>query len=509
MGTYGRLINKALLPLGNQAIISHIIDGFHAETDFVIALGHHGEQVRAYLEAAHPSRHVEFVQVDRYEGPGSGPGYSLLCCQHRLHRPFYFVASDTLFVPATDPGTGRNWAGVARVPLDRSASYCNLRVKDGRVTAILDKQRAGDDYLAFTGFLHVSDHELFWRSLSDDSAVGAEHQVSNGLAGLVEAGMLDAVEGTWRDVGDYDKYRNVQAAAPGFDFGKTDEFIYFPGERVVKFFRDPAIVAGRARKAALKADVFPRLETVSEQFYSYRRAPGDTLYAKNSRATFNRLLRWLESDVWTRVQVDPARMRALCTRFYREKTTERLEAFNRKYPDYVAPESVNGESVMPVRELLDRLPWDRLVDGIAAFIHGDLQFDNILHDEDTGRFLLLDWRQDFAGEVDFGDLYYDLAKLYGGLTLNYDYIKSGLFCVRRAGMDLTVDFAVHSLHETLRADFEQFVENRGFDLSRIRLLLGLIFLNMSPLHHEPFDLALYSLGSRVLTREVLEACTHL
>ena len=26
--------------------------------------------------------------------------------------------------------------------------------------------------------------------------------------------------------------------------------------------------------------------------------------------------------------------------------------------------------------------------------------------------LLLDWRQDFGGKIEYGDIYYDLAKLY-------------------------------------------------------------------------------------------------
>jgi choline kinase len=508
MGRFAGLINKALLPLRGEAIISHIVNAFPPQTEFVVALGYHGEQVRAYLAAAHPGVKFEFVEVYRYEGAGSGPGYSLLCCRRLLNRPFYFVASDTLFVPATSPKPGANWAGVSRVPPEQTGSYCNLRVDDGRVRDIRDKQSAGEQYRVFTGFLFVSDHELFWRSLSNDSLINHEHQISNGLQGLIDAGRLDAVEGTWQDLGDYEKYRNAQAVEPGFDFSKTDEFIYFPGSRVVKFFRDPAIVAGRAKKAGLKPDVFPHLETVSGQFYSYVRAPGETLYARNSRATFVRLLEWLESSVWTRVHVDAARMRAACARFYLDKTKERLEAFDRKYPDYLAPQTVNGEPVLPVRDLLDRLPWNLLLDGIPAFIHGDLQFDNILHDEKTGSFLLLDWRQDFAGQLNYGDLYYDLAKLYGGLTLNYDYIKAGLFRVERSGDDLTVDFAVHSLHQTLREEFERFVGQRGFDLSHIRVLLGLIFLNMSPLHHEPFDRALYSLGARALTREVLETCVQ-
>ena len=58
--------------------------------------------------------------------------------------------------------------------------------------------------------------------------------------------------------------------------------------------------------------------------------------------------------------------------------------------------------------------------------HGDLQFDNILLKED-GDFLILDWRQDFSGIIDFGDQYFDLAKLNGGMKVSYKLIKQNKF----------------------------------------------------------------------------------
>ena len=35
------------------------------------------------------------------------------------------------------------------------------------------------------------------------------------------------------------------------------------------------------------------------------------------------------------------------------------------------------------------------------------------------KFILIDWREDFGENVEYGDLYYDIAKLYGGMILNY------------------------------------------------------------------------------------------
>ena len=41
-------------------------------------------------------------------------------------------------------------------------------------------------------------------------------------------------------------------------------------------------------------------------------------------------------------------------------------------------------------------------------------------------FSLIDWRSDFAGKLKYGDKYYDLAKLYGGLLMDYSKIKMNL-----------------------------------------------------------------------------------
>src|SRR5688572_17427119 len=97
LGEFGRYLNKALLPLDKQAIISQIIRRFPAEAEFVIGLGHLGDQVQTYLEMAHPDTDFKFVRIENYAGPGSGPGLSLLTCKEHLQKPFHFVSCDTLW----------------------------------------------------------------------------------------------------------------------------------------------------------------------------------------------------------------------------------------------------------------------------------------------------------------------------------------------------------------------------------------------------------------------------
>jgi choline kinase len=503
MGPYAQIINKALLPIDFHAVISRIIGLFPAESDFVIALGYRADQVRAYLSIAHPTLSVQYVTVSPFEGPGSGPGYSLLSCRKELSRPFYFVASDTLFEAIDLVPPNANWAGVARLPLEQSAAYCNLRVEGDRVVGITDKQRIEtDDFVAFTGFLHVHDHEAFWDGLADVHITAGEHQVSDGLHALMKGPGLRAVAGEWTDVGNVDKYHQTLAKEAEFDFGKTEEFLYFASDRVIKFFVNPKVVEGRIGKATLKPHIFPAIEAQDVQFFAYRFAEGETMYQRCSPPLFSELLTWLEHDVWPVSSADTSRMPLLCELFYRKKTVERLAAFARKYPEHEFPVSLNGEPIAPLDALLERIRWDQLYEGVPAFIHGDLQFDNILHNKRTGSFTLLDWRQDFAGEIAYGDLYYDLAKLLGGLMVNYDLVKQGLFRVERSGSDLFIDFAVHSTCAIYARMLHDYIERRGLDFQRVRLLQALIYLNMSPLHHPPFDVALHALGARLLTSEL-------
>ena len=428
MGALGLKLNKALHPIDGKAIISHIINRFPEGTEFVIGLGYLGHQVRQYLGMAHANRKFTFAPVDNFDGPGSGPGYSLLCCKEHLNKPFYFVSCDTLWDNDLDWDTAENWLGVARVSPAESRSYCNVKVTGGQIVEIRDKAYVEDDsFQAFVGLCHIKDFPAFWSALENDgSTIAGEHQISNGVKALVETRRTMAKAVEWTDVGDAEKYRKTVGRYENFDFSKQDEALYIVNGKVIKFFVDPAITAKRVAKAGLNPDVFPAVTRHEGQFYAYDFQPGQTLYQSNSSETLDRLLEWLGKNLWRPREVARESMRSTCLKFYRDKTLERLKMFHSKHPGSNRAVRVNGHEVPAVETLLSGVPWEKLAEGIPCFMHGDLQFDNILHDAEGGKFILLDWRQDFAGHVEFGDLYYDLAKLYGGIILNYDYIKLNL-----------------------------------------------------------------------------------
>lgn len=501
MGPLSDVANKSLLPIGPKAAISHIIDGFPEGTPFVIALGYKGEQVRQYLHVAHPELDIQFVEVDNFDGVGSGPGYSLSRCMPHLNQPFYFISCDTLFEIDWKHTPDTDWLAVAPVPEEKSEVYCNVVLDGDRVTKIVDKMKCPGS-MAFTGLMFIKRHELFWDALKTYEPGKGEWQISTGLQGLMKEGGLRSINIHWTDLGDHEKYSEAVLAHSDYDFTKPNEFIYFVNHRVIKFFSDAQIIRSRVDKASIKPDSFPSIDRVTENFYSYPFVEGNTLYQYNTPKLFLSFLEWMKSSVWTDVDVPPEKLKSLCMSFYKEKTLNRLQAFADKYPDLPPIHKVNDETIAPLSDLMDKIPWGKLCDGKAAFMHGDLQFDNILYDRGTERFILLDWRQDFVGEIEYGDIYYDLAKLYGGIILNYDYIKLNLFSFENLDGHVRLDFAQRYLSDNYMGILADFIDSNGYDLGKVKLLVALIYLNMAPLHHYPFDIALYALGNLYLMHEL-------
>lgn len=502
MGPYAPVINKALLPYEGKAILSHIMDGFPRGTKFVIALGHRGDQVRDYLTAAHPDDDITYVTVDNYDKPGSGPGYSIYCCREFLQQPFYFVAADTVATFDVRTGTDGNWAGVAMVAPIESARLCNFTVGEmGFIDKIYDKQiPPGKDSVAgFVGLMFIRDYGLFWHALATPETVAGEVQISAGLKALVAAGTLRAREVGWKDFGILSDYRKYAIEPQPYDFSKTDEFIYFRAGRVIKFFSDARAAANRVEKAALYPGVMPHCEQIGEQFYFYEKIPGTVVYEQVTTDVFAQMLNWLHHQVWRPPGPhDPARFATACHNFYVNKTRTRTEKFREKYPEWEDPHTVNGEAVLPIAELLQIIPPAYVNDGVARFIHGDLHFDNTIYDGE--KFTLIDWRQDFGGEIAFGDWYYDLAKLLGGIWLNYDYIKHGLMHVTEKEAEIEIDFARRVQSLQYEAMLRDYVTAQKLDWRRVQTIVGLIYLNMAPLHTAPFDKLCYALAQQTLTR---------
>ena len=154
---------------------------------------------------------------------------------------------------------------------------------------------------------------------------------------------------------------------------------------------------------------------------------------------------------------------------------------------------INGYNVPPVIEMLKEIDLNWLCTDIPYKFHGDYILDNIIL-EDNSNFKLIDWRQDFGGEINRGDIYYDLAKLNHNLLFNHEIVNQGHYKLETIKNKTRCDIFRSDILTNCREKLHSFIKNNGFDLKKVKLLTAIIWLNMSPLHGPKLGRFLYYLG---------------
>ena len=205
MNSFTEHINKSLLPVNFKAVISHIIEKFDINIEIVVAVGHLKESLIDYLSCAHNDRKITIVEINKFTGKGSGPGYSLMKCRKHLKIPFIFFASDTL-VAEDIPAPDENWLGVA--PVVDTSSYCTAKIVGGQIVRLDDKV-VSKNRNAFVGVAGVKDHYTFFEALSKNTELkNNELQVSNGFSALIDHNLKPKYF-IWNDTGNLDGYKEA------------------------------------------------------------------------------------------------------------------------------------------------------------------------------------------------------------------------------------------------------------------------------------------------------------
>jgi NDP-sugar pyrophosphorylase family protein len=492
LGAFTNAVNKALLPVADKAVISHIIEKMPLDSEIIVALGYQGNKVKQYCEIAHPDRKFTFVNVDNYDGPGSGPGYSMHCCREHLQRPFYFCTVDCIVAEPFIP-LRYDWIGVSTTTEPENFSTVQLDTDHesyddsfGLITKFVNKKSDGFD-LAFIGLAGIYSYQHFWKQLDTKSNAKEAELVSAFYNCTDYPKGVYAHHMTWLDTGTIENYERTKRYFEGnksFNFDKVGEFTYVVNNRVIKYFDDPKRISMRVNRVKKMKGV-PQIVAETANFFAYNFEPGRTLYTELADDCCDidpkELWNWFKSVLWE--PIDVKNFNESCLKFYRDKTLERFGQYKKKKGIEKDSECfVNGVWCQSMESYLEKVDWKTLSCGIPVVFHGDLQFDNVIR-KDDGSFMLLDWRDCFADQPLVGDLYYDYAKLNGGLILPYNIIKDGAFIFYKNDKSVVFNYNVSETLKNFRKCFCNFYP----DILKVELLTSLIYLNMSPLHEAPFD----------------------
>ncbi len=501
--------HKALLPLDNRTVLSLLLEKLDPEIPIVMAIGHNGELLQEYMSLVHPDHQVTFITIDKIEGQGAGPGYSLLQCKSELMCPFVLLNCDS-YIEQMIPPPIENWMGVCKVPVPDP--YCLLGTRGDFVEAIMDKPSyrkiaespyEPDDTLnnAFTGLAGIFNYETFWDGLGNNPQERAgELQVSNGFESLIPKNLKIHRFFQWLDTGTDKSYSEaLERVGTNQVLLKPEEFIYFEKNKVVKFFVDPQIIKNRVYRATKLKGIVPEILNHTNHFYTYEFVPGKMLSEISDIYMFRKLLEISESTIFAPLNLDTKEERLFkkkCKEFYFNKTHKRLEKYYQIRPVQDREHLINGLAVPKLSELLKEIDWERLSDGTPTLFHGDFQPENIICSDE--RVTFIDWRQDFNGELEFGDLYYDFAKLYHALILNGSIIRKNEYIVKLEGGYVELELNIKSNLLEFLFVFENYLKEKGHDLYKVKILSALIYFNIAPLHHTPYSELLYFLGKRFL-----------
>ena len=500
-------LHKALLPLENRPVISHILDNYDDRVEVVIAVGYESEQIKSYLLNVYPNKKFTFVDVDNFDGPGAGPGYSLLSCKSELQQPFIYTAVDTI---VTKPDyedafvfLSENWIGASDVRVQESSNYCLIKSKD----SFLEDLYYGKGTSAYIGLAGVAEYEKFWTSLEnkenghfihkDDLH---EYQADSGFRGLSQ---VKVVNFEWFDTGNTKSYNEVRKVFNNeVVANKSDEALFIDNKKVVKYFSNKNKSKVRVERLKYMNDNPLEIEAIHENMYSYDFIDGDLLSEINDVKVFESFLEWYKSELDTSQEESRDNsFRKDCDLMYGQKTLSRLKKMENTTLDKIS--NINGTRVEPIKDLLQGINWDDLYTKLQpSKFHGDLQLENIIYSKDN-KFILIDWRQTFGNSKKVGDLYYDLGKIWHSLPINGKSVLNEMYSVSYNENKANINFYFKNNLLEFYKSFEKF-SKENYDWDIICLIGILHYLNICTLYDNfqngKYGEFLFLLGKLMLTK---------
>ena len=500
-----RYINKSLVGIANRPTISHLIEQFPQDCEFVIALGHKGELVRNFLELAYPDRTFFFANVDPYKGKGSGLGLSLLACEQYLQEPFVFLSCDTL-VKELIPEPDHDWMGFSQI--EDLAQYRTLNVVNGNVAEICEKGAIRENPKVYIGLTGVHSYRKFWQAMHSGGTLAIDQGESYGMKSILESNNVTTHEFTWFDTGNLESIQIAREVYAKPDepniLEKKNEAIWFVGNNVVKYSDDIDFITNRVKRAKELQEFVPNIYTHKSNMYCYKKVNGEVLSDVINPAIFELFLTkckafWLKKDLSLE---EKKQFENNCLNFYKKKTFERVELFYKNFNQKDDAAIINGELMPSLQDLLNQIDWDWMSKGLAGRFHGDFHFENILYSKSDKKFTFLDWRQDFAGDLSVGDVYYDLAKLMHGLIVNHGIVVNDQFNASWKDGEIKFDIQRKQSLAECEQRLNIWIQENNYDLKKVKVLTALIYLNIAALHHHPYSLLLYGLGKKMLKQEL-------
>jgi dTDP-glucose pyrophosphorylase len=493
--------SNAMIPVNGRPVIGWILDDLLAKgiRRAVVVLREQDHRLQEFLDRVYAAR------MDVLTAPLGQDGtivQSLEAGMNRLQADglVRVILGDTLIRDRYESDEDFAYVG----DVEESRRWCLVvTASDGRINDYLDKRETSlSPKLALAGYYHFLDGAALRMSI-EQSIAADETELSDVLRRYAFTHPIRARRVTdWYDFGHIDNMvaarrrllqprsfnsltinpvLNTITKISDHDEKLRDELNWYLGIPDELKILTPRLIRHQATNG--------RIEVVQE-YYGYPTLAELYVYAdlhpENWFSIVRHVLRIHKE--FCRYGGPPAAADA--ENVYARKTWDRLETLveqDSAWNSLLSRETVivndrQLSGIYALRDVLEQKARELALNATTRVIHGDFCFSNILFDVNSQIIRIIDPRGSFGRKGIYGDPRYDIAKLRHSICGMYDYILADMFELRERGGEFRCQTYANGKPRVVGQMFDAMVSEMGYDLEEIRLIEGLLFVSMLPLH---------------------------
>ena len=514
-------IPSGLIPLNGKPVIFRIIDKLIDEgiNKISITAGYKKEILEKIVSEQYQDRcKIEFISTDFVKPPGNSIKTAIdFCTEQKL----LIILGDTLIENDLSEliKKDENFV-ITSEEFMNSKNWCVITKKDGKIEEIFDKKELINDknYHALVGCYFFNHVNLLKKILSEfDNEERLE--ISTIIKKFKkEEDIITELAHKWHDVGHLENYFSTKQFVLKTRYFNSLQFDDL-GENVIKTSKNNAKLINEINwyknipeeilelvPKVIDSDVsnnpFIKLE-----YIKYPTLSELWLYSDFTSYFWKKIIHDLLDIIQTFKKHKENVTEQEYYSIYFQKTVDRIneliknnkifkEVFDKEYI------SINGKKLKNWPLISDKI--EQKIERIYnkddnCLIHGDLYFSNILYDAESNKYKLIDPRGQWGNGMS-GDIKYDIAKIRHSIVGGFDTITNGLYTVtyeKTNGIGINV-FEPEN-YQIICKELDTEIK-KYWDLDEIKMIEGLLFISMLPLHEDNFErqLAFFTIGIKRL-----------
>ena len=514
-------IPSGLIPLNGKPVIFRIIDKLIDEgiNKISITAGYKKEILEKIVSEQYQDRcKIEFISTDFVKPPGNSIKTAIdFCTEQKL----LIILGDTLIENDLSEliKKDENFV-ITSDEFMNSKNWCVITKKDGKIEEIFDKKELINDknYHALVGCYFFNHVNLLKKILSEfDNEERLE--ISTIIKKLKkEENIITELAQKWHDVGHLENYFSTKQFVLKTRYFNSLQFDDL-GENVVKTSKNNAKLINEINwyknipekilelvPKVIDSDVsnnpFIKLE-----YIKYPTLSELWLYSDFTSYFWKKIIHDLLDIIQTFKKHKENVTEQEYYSIYFQKTVDRINELiknNKIFKEIFDKEyiSINGKKLKNWPLIRDKI--EQKIERIYnkddnCLIHGDLYFSNILYDAESNKYKLIDPRGQWGNGMS-GDIKYDIAKIRHSIVGGFDTITNGLYTVtyeKTNGIGINV-FEPEN-YQIICKELDTEIK-KYWDLDEIKMIEGLLFISMLPLHEDNFErqLAFFTIGIKRL-----------